>query len=349
MKDNNPNIAENTDNKIKNDNFPKINNNIKIENYNNDIGYNKVIKALLDNDNDKIDKIDDNNNKNKINNDNNDANQYQKKNDESKENFYKYNFEKVKGIESINNLSLIKNTIGQENIEPMNKFQNRPKNNISNNIYKVNVDNNLIESKEEEKENENLENNNDNYIIENIRKIQKGELDLTYNFDDDVFNVTQEQMDILDGDVNRIYNRYKNNIEKKNYKMNHPYLKYNNKMIDSNLDYGPIHMTKEERQKRLSPIIEKQKLILEKIKKDNISRSHLSSNKNNDSDNQTKIIINKSNKIFSPYGLNKLDNNSNGNIYSNINIRSYNNYSPYRYNNSNTLNLNRNITNNKGD
>ena len=42
---------------------------------------------------------------------------------------------------------------------------------------------------------------------------KKGELDLTYNFDDDVFNVTQEQMKIMDGEVNKIYNKYKKNMK----------------------------------------------------------------------------------------------------------------------------------------
>ena len=345
MKDNKINIEENSDNKIKKDNFPKINNNIKIEN-NKSNGYNKVIKALLYNDNnDKKENI------NNINNDNNDPKKNHKI-DEFKENFYKYNFEKSEGIESLSNLLLVKNTIGQENIEPMNKFLNRPRNNINNKIYKVKLDNNLIESKEEEKENENFEkienkNNDNNYIKENNKKEEKGELDLTYNFDDDVFNVTQQQMDILDGDVNRIYNRYKNNIEKKYFKMNHPYLKNKNTMIDNNLDYGTVHMSKEERQKRLSPIIEKQKLILERIKKDNISRSNLSSSNNNDSDNQTKNKINKSNKKFYPYELSQLNNNSNGNLYSNMNQRSYNNYIPYPFNNFNTLELNNNINSNK--
>ena len=53
---------------------------------------------------------------------------------------------------------IIKNSIGQENIESINKFQNRIKNNRGNKLFQIKFDNNLIESKEEEKENEQPEN-----------------------------------------------------------------------------------------------------------------------------------------------------------------------------------------------
>ena len=69
-------------------------------------------------------------------------------------------------------------------------------------------------------------------------------------------------MDIMDGEVNKIYNRHKNKIEDKIFKMKYPFLKDKNLYSESN------HLTKEERQKRLSLIIEKHKLILDKIKKD---------------------------------------------------------------------------------
>ena len=69
-------------------------------------------------------------------------------------------------------------------------------------------------------------------------------------------------MDIMDGEVNKINNRHKNIIEFKIFKMKYPFLKDKNLYSESN------HLTKEERQKRLSLIIEKHKLILDKIKKD---------------------------------------------------------------------------------
>ena len=316
------NIPENIHNIIKNNNSSKINNAIKINNENNK-GYNKVIKALFDNDNENY---------------NNDINI---KKERFKENFYKYNFEKSQNVDSLNNLLLIKNSIGQENIEPMNKFQNRIKNNGGNKIFKIKVDNNLIESKEEEKENEspeNIEIKNKDYklVNENNKKETKGELDLTYNFDNDVFNITQQQMDIMDGEVNKIYNRHKNKIEDKIFKMKYPFLKDKNLYSESN------HISKEERQKRLSPIIEKQKLILEKIKKDNISRSNISSSNNIDSDNQTRDKISKSNKIFYPY----LNNNSNGNIYINHSQRNNNLQALFPPYNQNSIQFNNDFKNN---
>ena len=147
-------------------------------------------------------------------------------------------------------------------------------------------------------------------------------------------------MDIMDGEVNKIYNKHKNNIQEKIFKMKYPFLKNNNLYSESN------HITKEERQKRLSPIIEKQKLILEKIKKDNISRSNISSSNNNDSDNQTKVKINKSNKIFYPSKFNYLNNNNNGNIYSNHNQRNNNLEALLPTNNQNTIQFNNNFNNN---
>ena len=69
-------------------------------------------------------------------------------------------------------------------------------------------------------------------------------------------------MDIMDGEVNKINNRHKNIREFKIFKMKYPFLKDKNLYSESN------HLTKEERQKRLSLIIEKHKLILDKIKKD---------------------------------------------------------------------------------
>ena len=234
----------------------------------------------------------------------------------------------------------------------MNKYQNKIKNNNINKIYKIKYDNNLIESKEEEKENENNEKKEDkNDIVEmnnnKNKKEEKGELDLTYNFDDDVFNVTQEQMDILDGDVNKIFNRYKNNIEFNNFRLNHPKLQYKNR-YDNNYGYIDNHITKEERQKRISPIIEKQKLILEKIKKDNISRSNILLN--NDPDNQTKNKITKSNKFIYPYKLNQI-NNLKGNIFTNNNqknneLYSSSNHNTIDFNNYNNNNIFSNYKNN---
>ena len=333
MTDIKQNSSEQT-NKYTKDNLSKKNDNIIINN-DNQKKYNKVINALKDNEND-----------NKTNNINNDINNNNNKN-KIDDNFFKYNFEKSENVGALNNIFLIKNTIGKENIEPMNKFQNRLKNN--NIRIKIKPDTNLIESKDEEsdKNEENINKNKENKNIDEYNGIKekKGELDLTYNFDDDVFNVTQEQMKIMDGEVNKIYNKYTNNLKIKNFQINHPYLQYKNINKANNFEFVESHISKEERQKRLSPIIEKQKLILEKIKKDNISRSNVSLSNNNDSsDNQTKNKINKSNRVFYPYKLNQLQKN-NGNI--NISIGNNNNYSLSPNFNSNTIGFNDyNINNN---
>ena len=363
MNDKKQNNLQQTNEYTKKDNLPKNNNNIIINNDNHN-NYNKVFNALIDSENNNKENNKDNNNNNEKNNNH--------KRDEINEDFYKYKFDNSENIKSLNNLFLIKNTIGKENIEPMNKFQNRINNNYN---IKIKSDNNLNESKEEEKdidinnnkgENVNININKteeDKYYEENNKnkekKEKKGQLDLTYNFDDDVFNVTQEQMKIMDGEVNKIYNKYKKNIQLKNFKINHPYLQYKNRNINSNIEYAESHISKEERQKRLSPIIEKQKLILEKIKKDNVSRSRISLSNNNDSDNQTKNKSNKSNKIFYPYKLNKLK-NSNGNInrnnnnnyalsptYNNIiDLNNSNNNIIYNYQNNNNIMRYQNLYNN---
>ena len=318
MNDNNKqNNSKNIHNNVRNSNSSEINKTIKINNdYKKE--YNKVIKALFDNDY---------------------ANDNNEQKEKFTENFYKYNFEKSKNIDSLNNILLIKNSIGQEIIEPMNKFQNKIKNNGGNKIFKNKIDNDLIESKEEEKENEKAEKveirNN-----ENNKKEVKGELDLTYNFDNDIFNITQQQMDIMDGEVNKIYNKHKNKIEDKIFKMKYPFLKDKNLYTESN------NITKEERQKRLSPIIEKQKLILEKIKKDNILRSNISSSNNNDSDNKTKMKIIKSNKMFYPYKMNYLNNNNNGNIYYNQDQRNNNLKALFPSYNQNSIQFNNDFNKN---
>lgn len=134
-----------------------------------------------------------------------------------------YNFEKSRNIEPLKDLALVENTIGQQKIEPMNQFQN--KNLIKNDNNKKEL-NETIAGKIEEKVNE--EENNKNII-------EKGELDLTYNFNDDVYNVTQEQMGILDEYANKIYKKYQNNIKMKNFNINYPKWKNDFKMINNNI------------------------------------------------------------------------------------------------------------------
>ena len=312
----------------------------------NDHNYNKVIKVFMNEQSEKKMKS--------INEEiNNDLNKKEK-------DIYESNLSGGEKIKPLNELLLVKNSIGQESIEPINldKFkENHSIKKISENMK----ENNLEELKEEEKENqvdkkiEKEINNNDtdknkdmnnNKESENKNKeekeneegykvkIEEGELDLTYNFDNDTFNVTNEQMGILDGDANRIYKKYKNEVQLKNFKENHPKLQHNIKLVNNNLEFFVSPMKHEEKQKKLSSIFGKQKLILEKIKRDNNQRNIITNN--NDSINQTKIKINKSNKIIYRYKLNQLNNNSNGNVYINQN-QSENKHVLSPYYNNNTI------------
>ena len=311
-------------NKANNDEIMKNHQNKKFIDVNNtkniikNIKYNKVINIFRDNNN--------NNNELKpiVNNPKIEFN--------NKENIHNYNFEKSSNIEPLKDLALVENTIGQQKIEPMIQFQNK---NLIKNDNKKEELNEIIAEKIEEKTNE--EDNNKNII-------EKGELDLSYNFNDDVYNVTQEQMGILDEYANKIYKKYQNNIKIKNFNINYPKWKNDVKMINNNIIFFPSKMTGKEKIKRISPIIAKQKLILEKIKKDNASRINLSLSNNNDSINKTQNNVNTFNNINYPYKLNQFNNNSidsNGNINRrNSNNQYENDYERnYKYN-SNTINNN---------
>ncbi len=294
----------------KNEKFIDVNN---TKNIIKNIKYNKVISIFRDNNNNNEIKSITNNPKIENNN---------------KENFYDYNFEKSPNIEPLKDLALIENTIGQQKIEPMNQFQN--KNLIKNDNNKKDL-NEIITEKIEEKANE--EDNN--------KKIEKGELDLTYNFKDDVYNVTQEQMGILDEHANKIYKKYQNNIKMKNFSINYPKWKNDVKIINNNIIFAPSKMTGKEKIKRISPVLAKQKLILEKIKRDNASRINLSLSNNNESINRTQNNVNTYNNNNYPYKVNNYNINSNGNIYENNNNNQYeNNYQIIYKNNSNTINNN---------
>ena len=312
----------------------------------NDHNYNKVIKVFMNEQNEK-----------KMKSINEEINNHLNKKEKD---IYESNLSGGEKIKPLNELLLLKNSIGQESIEPINldKFkENHSIKKISENMK----ENNLEELKEEEKENkvdkeiEKEINNNDtdknkdmnnNKESENKNKeekeneegykvkIEEGELDLTYNFDNDTFNVTNEQMGILDGDANRIYKKYKNEVQLKNFKENHPKLQHNIKLVNNNLEFFVSPMKHEEKQKKLSSIFGKQKLILEKIKRDNNQRNIITNN--NDSINQTKIKINKSNKIIYRYKLNQLNNNNNGNFYINQN-QSENKHVLSPYYNNNTI------------
>ena len=312
--------------KAKDDEIMKNHKNEKFINVNNtkniikNIKYNKVINIFRENNNNNELKPITNNPKIEINN---------------KESIYNFNFEKSSNIEPLKDLALVENTIGQQKIEPMNQFQNKDL--IKNDSNKKDL-NEIIPEKIEEKANE--EDNKKNII-------EKGELDLTYNFNEDVYNVTQEQMGILDEYANKIYKKYQNNIKLKNFSINYPKWKNDVKMINNNIIFFPSKMTGKEKIKRISPIIAKQKLILEKIKKVNASRSNLSLSNNNDSINKTQNNVITYNNINYPYKVSRFNNNSNENIYGrNDNNQYENNYERNYKNNINTINNNHNYNHN---
>ena len=57
---------------------------------------------------------------------------------------------------------------------------------------------------------------NNNIILETDKK---------NNFNEDILNVTQDQMKIFDDGVNKLYNNHKNDLKLKIFKINHPYLR----------------------------------------------------------------------------------------------------------------------------
>ena len=326
----NKNISNN-----KEDNLPQINNNIIQINMDNDSGhnYNKVINALIDKDNSNDSPFDNKNGNN---------NSMEKK--EINDNLYGINNENTQNIGSLNNLFLVKNTIGEERIGQKNNNDRRKVNFNNNNRRRDGEEKRIEPSKEDIKENldegviNNVNSNSNTCRKEKERKL----LSLSLNYNNDQFNVTREQMNIMDAEVNRMYNKHKNNVKLKMFKIKHPYLEHKINLLNNrnnNYEYLESHISREERQKRISPIIEKQKLILEKIKRDNNSRSHISSSINNDSDkyNITKDKIKRLNNynkknIYNNYDYNTIDNNNifNGN---NIFISNLPNSNIFRYQN----------------
>ena len=209
-----------------------------------------------------------------------------------------YNLDFIsKNIETFKNFSLIKNTIGIDKLEL--NYKNRNEKISSNKNLNIHKQKNSVDKKEiiYNQENENKDKNN----LNNNRLSLV--LDKTNNFNDDTFNVTQEQMHIFDNGVNQMYNNHKNNIKLKIFQINHPYL-HNIKLINNNVESTSSSMTKEQ---RMLPILQKQKLILKKIQENIISRSNSSISKINNDSIEPSISNrdNKSDKIFSKRNTNK--------------------------------------------
>ena len=154
-----------------------------------------------------------------------------------------------KNIEPSSNFSLIKNSIENEKFDQI--YQNKKEkfspskktNHLNNNDIIVDNSNNYVGE----------ENSRNKDMISN--EIKK---DLNKNnFNEDMLNVTQDQMKIFDDEVNKLYNSHKKNIQLKIFQINHPYL-HNIKFINNNIEKISSLMNKEE---RIFPILKKQKSI----------------------------------------------------------------------------------------
>jgi hypothetical protein len=162
------------------------------------------------------------------------------------------------------------------------------------------------------------------------------------------FKTDRQRLEELISYQNKLneYDRQRRNIEKKR----------NILKIKNNRDFLLIQpemkFTSKSKLERIVDFINKEDIfkidtsapILEKIKKNNISRSNLSLSNNIsniNTNNHTRNVINRTNRIMYPYTLNQLNNNSNGNEYNNTNTNNNINININKYdNNHNTINNN---------
>ena len=237
----------------------------------------------------------------------NDIKDNNKDNDEYNKQLYNLNFGS-KNIESFQNFSLFKNSIESEKYEP--DFQKKKEKIFSSKKNIKYIDKNNINK---DNQRDNLENKTERQTTQKNNIIS--EKDKKNNFNEDILNVTQDQMKIFDDGVNKLYNNHKNDLKLKIFQINHPYLQ-NIKLINNNIESTTSSMTKEQ---RIFPIIQKQKLILKKIQENNNSKNNSSISRNiNDSISHS--TENKNNKL-NKYLFNKsskkniiqltLDNNQN--------------------------------------
>ena len=237
----------------------------------------------------------------------NDIKDNNKDNDEYNKQLYNLNFSS-KNIESFQNFSLFKNSIESEKYEP--EFQKKKEKFFSSKKNIKYIDKNNINK---DNQRDNLENKTERQTTQKNNIIS--EKDKKNNFNEDILNVTQDQMKIFDDGVNKLYNNHKNDLKLKIFQINHPYLQ-NIKLINNNIESTTSSMTKEQ---RIFPIIQKQKLILKKIQENNNSKNNSSISRNiNDSISHS--TENKNNKL-NKYLFNKsskkniiqltLDNNQN--------------------------------------
>ena len=235
--------------------------------------------------------------------------------------------------------------------QSINKQRENEINNNSLNNYKeeINEDNNLHNNVSLNNENKNNNEEKDYETSQITKKKKKKIIPKNLNesdiiscslSDDSSFNVTHQQMDILNKEANKFYDKLNRKLTNRIFNLKHPYLIRGNQ----NSYY-------EEQKKLLEPLIKKQKELLKKNLRKNKSKRDLDQSKLNSS-NMTNNNNNNSSRDFMtqiPYYNNNTPNKNNqnqinlnymNNMYTSVNmpqIQLYNSYNNLNNNSQNQL------------
>ena len=235
--------------------------------------------------------------------------------------------------------------------QSINKQRENEINNNSLNNYKeeINEDNNLHNNVSLNNENKNNNEEKDYETSQITQKKKKKIIPKNLNesdiiscslSDDSSFNVTHQQMDILNKEANKFYDKLNRKLTNRIFNLKHPYLIRGNQ----NSYY-------EEQKKLLEPLIKKQKELLKKNLRKNKSKRDLDQSKLNSS-NMTNNNNNNSSRDFMtqiPYYNNNTPNKNNqnqinlnymNNMYTSVNmpqIQLYNSYNNLNNNSQNQL------------
>ena len=235
--------------------------------------------------------------------------------------------------------------------QSINKQRENEINNNSLNNYKeeINEDNNLHNNVSLNNENKNNNEEKDYETSQIMQKKKKKIIPKNLNesdiiscslSDDSSFNVTHQQMDILNKEANKFYDKLNRKLTNRIFNLKHPYLIRGNQ----NSYY-------EEQKKLLEPLIKKQKELLKKNLRKNKSKRDLDQSKLNSS-NMTNNNNNNSSRDFMtqiPYYNNNTPNKNNqnqinlnymNNMYTSVNmpqIQLYNSYNNLNNNSQNQL------------
>ena len=335
----NPFISNNGAEEKENKNFDNMKISIINPNLNkNENGNNNILiqdESIKNENENNIEKTKDN-----LGKDNNEENN-NIKNDYSfieKDIIYDFGYNKEERLEPIH-LSLIRDTINddEKNIDNF-RYQ------IEKEKYEQSFKENNMQSKNKDKNkkgNNLYYNRNSEYLKRKNKILPKTEKEMEYfkekdlfdeELNDDNFNITQKQMNILDKVSNNNYNFLREDLKKRNYELKHPYLeyeKYIQKEKISNLQSIDNHLTISQknviRRNRLKPILIKQKSIINNItyKKHNL-------NTHNSMNNIIPKPQNENNNPSLIFAYNKLNKKYN---HPKNNILSYRSYSLKDYKN----------------